>query len=187
MEPETITLRDGREVFVRSSGLGDGPAVLAYIKALGESTEFILTHPGDTPDLGPVEERIEWIAQGKFYSLVAIDPQTNEVVANAAYTFSPRVKLAHVGDLGIGVLPAWRGAGLASLMLRRSIEDMRANPKIHKLELTTMVGNDHALRMYERAGFVVEGIKRRSIRQPDGAFNDEIMMGLWVGEEEGHD
>ena len=182
MEPETITLKDGQQVLLRSSGPGDGPAVHAYIKALGESTEFILTHAGDTPELGPVEERIEWIAQGKFYSLVAVEPTTGAVIANTAYSFSPRVKLAHVGDLGTGVLPAWRGLGLGSLMLRRSIEDMKANPKIHKLELTVMVGNDQALRMYERAGFVIEGRKAKSIRQPSGEYRDEILMGMWIGE-----
>jgi len=182
MEPETITLKDGREVVLRSSGLGDGAGVLAYIKALGESTEFILTHPGDLPGLDQFEERIEWIAQGKFYSLVAVDPKADEVVGNTSYTYSPRVKLAHVANLGTGVLPAWQGAGLGSLMLSRSIEDMKANPKIHKLELTAMVGNDQALAMYERAGFVVEGRKIKSIRQPDGEYRDEIMMGMWIGE-----
>ena len=179
---ETVPLKDGREVVLRSSGRGDGPAVLAYLKALGESTEFILTHPGDTPGLGPVEERIEWIGQGKFYSLVAVDPITGAVVANTSYSFSPRVKLEHIADLGTGVLPAWQGVGLGSLMLLRSIEDMKANPKIHRLELTVMVGNDRAQKMYERAGFVAEGRKMKSIRQPDGEYRDEILMGLWIGD-----
>lgn len=176
---EKRILRDGREVLLRSSGPGDGPAVLAYLKALGESTEFILTHEGDTPDLAAVEERI---AGGGFYSLVAVDPLTGEVVANTAYSFSPRVKLAHVGDLGTGVLTDWRGVGLGSLMLGRSIVDMRADPRIQKLELTTMVGNEYALKMYERVGFVVEGRKSRSIRQPSGEYRDEILMGMWIGD-----
>ncbi len=183
MEPETVNLKDGRRVQLRSSTDGDGPAVFAYLKALGKSTEYILTHPGDLPTLKAIEDRIEMIADGKFYSLVAIDPDSGEIVANISYTFSPRVKLAHVGDLGIGVLPDWRGSGLGSLMLARSIEDMRARPGVSRLELAVMVGNDHAMAMYERVGFVVEGHKNRSMRQPDGSYVDEILMAMWIGED----
>lgn len=182
MNLETITLKDGQKVLVRSSGPGDGPAVHAYLTALGESTEFILSHAGDTPTLKPIEDRIELISKGDFYSLVAIDPDSGSVVGNTSYTFRTRVKLSHVAELGTGVLPAWQGLGLGSLMLKRSIDDMRANPRIHRLELTVMNGNDRALKMYERAGFSVEGIKLKSIRQPDGEYRDEIIMGMWIGE-----
>jgi len=182
MESELITLKDGRAVHLRSSTQGDGPAVLSYITALGDSTEFILTHAGDRPTLEAVDERIEMIPLGKFYSLVAIDPDTGEVVGNASYRFSPRVKLAHVGDLGIGVLPDWRGTGLGTILLERSIEDMRAKPGIVRLELAVMRGNDLAFGMYERAGFVVEGHKSRSMRQPDGSYSDETLMALWIGD-----
>lgn len=182
MDSESTTLKDGRNVLLRSSMRGDGPAVLAYIKALGDSTEFILSHAGDQPTIKVVDERIEMISAGKFYSLVAIDPDTGDVVGNASYSFSPRVKLAHVGNLGIGVLPAWRGTGLGSILLNRSIEDMRAMPGIVRLELAVMKGNDLAQGMYERAGFVVEGYKSRSMRQPDGSYADEILMALWIGD-----
>jgi len=182
MDSESVKLKDGRVLHLRSSMQGDGPAVLAYITALGYSTEFILTHAGDLPTLEQVDERIEMIPQGRFYSLVAVDPDTGDVVGNASYSFSPRVKMAHVGDLGIGVLPDWQGTGLGSLLLRRSIEDMRARPGIVRLELTVMKGNDLALGMYERAGFVVEGYKSRSMRQPDGSYVDEILMALWIGD-----
>ncbi|MBL4591854.1 MAG: hypothetical protein JKY96_07835 [Phycisphaerales bacterium] len=50
------------------------------------------------------------------------------------------------------------------------------------MELTVMNGNDHAQRMYAKAGFEVQGVKRRSICQADGSFNDEIMMAMWVGD-----
>ncbi len=182
MDSEQVKLKDGRTVLVRGSIEGDGPAVLAYIVALGLSTEFILTHAEDLPTLEKIQGHIEMIPRGEFYSLVAIDPGSGEVVGNASYRFSERAKLSHVGDLGIGVLPAWRGSGLGSLLLRRSIEDMRAKPGITRLELAVMKGNDLALGMYERAGFVVEGRKSRSMRQPDGSYRDEILMGLWLGE-----
>lgn len=179
---QSVTLRDGRVVHLRSSAPGDGPAVHAYICALGLSTEFILTHANDLPTLEAVNDRIEKIALGKFYSLVAIDPETNDVIANASFTVGTRKKLSHIAELGMGVLPAWQGVGLGALMLDRAVLDMHDIDDIYKLELTVMKGNDHALRMYERAGFIVEGCKLRAVHQPDGSFADEIIMGMWIGD-----
>lgn len=179
---QQIPLRDGRVVHLRSSSPGDGPAVHAYICALGLSTEFILTHALDLPTLDAVNDRIDKIGLGKFYSLVAIDPETNAVIGNASFTIGTRKKLSHIAELGMGVLPDWQGCGLGSLMLDRAVLDMHDFEDIYKLELTVMKGNDRAQRMYERAGFLYEGCKLNAIQQPDGSFADEIIMGMWIGD-----
>jgi len=83
----------------------------------------------------------------------------------------------------MGVLPQWQGIGLGSWLLERSIEDMRNNPKILRLDLIVMDGNEHAKAMYERAGFAVEGHREKAVRQPDGLFDGETMMGMWIGED----
>ena len=182
VEPETVKLKDGRTVLVRNAQKGDGVKVHAYLSVLGGSTDFILTTPEDIRPAQMYEENIERIQQGEFYSISAIDPVSGSIVGNTSFNFGTRKKITHVAGLGTGVLPEWQGVGLGSWMLCRCIEDMRANPKIHRLELTVIKGNDNAQRMYERAGFVVEGCKSRSIRQPDGSHVDEIQMGMWIGE-----
>ena len=182
MEPETITLKDGRPVLIRSAQPGDGELVHEYLRVLGAMTPYILTFPGDIGSVEHYESRVSKIDDDMFYSMSAIDPGTNQIIGNTSFSFAQRVKLAHAASLGTGVLPDWQGIGLGSWMLNRAVEDMRANPKIHRLELTVMDGNDHAQGMYLRAGFVVEGRKLKSIRQPDGQYRDEILMGMWIGE-----
>ena len=181
MNPETVKLKDGREALIRNAQPGDGQLVYEYLRVLGASTPYILTFPGD---MRPVEhyEIVEKVNEGKFYSLLAIDSANDTIVGNTSFSFGTRVKLAHSAGLGTGVLPDWQGVGLGSWMLDRAIEDMRANPKISRLELTVMDGNGIAQGMYERAGFVVEGRKIKSIRQPTGEYKDEILMGMWIGE-----
>ena len=78
--------------------------------------------------------------------------------------------------------PRHQGVGLGRRLLDRAIEDMRSFDGIDRLELTVLATNTHARRMYERAGFVEEGVKRRSLRQPNGRYEDEVIMALWVGE-----
>ncbi len=178
-----VTLRDGRCVLLRFSRDGDAPRVHEYICALGRSTDMILTCEQDLPPIERIESHIEMIGRDQFYSLVAIDPDSDRVVANTSFRFGVRRKLAHTAELGMGVLPSHQRAGLGSLMLARAIADMRAHPTIERLDLTVIASNTHARRMYAKAGFVEEGIKVRGLRQPDGRYDDEVMMALWVGGE----
>jgi len=41
--------------------------------------------------------------------------------------------------------------------------------------------NTRARRLYESLGFLEEGIRRRRVRIRD-AYEDEVFMGLWLGE-----
>ncbi len=178
---ETIQVRDGRELIIRSAIPGDGQRVYDFMYALGDSTDRLLTHPGDMRTVEQYESSITQIAQGGFYSLCAIDPETDAIVGNAAFYPGSRVKIAHAAGMVLGVLPQWQGCGLGVWLLNRSIEDMRKNPKILRLDLLVMDGNDHAKKMYERVGFKVEGHREKAVRQPSGELCGEYMMGMWIG------
>lgn len=142
---------------------------------------MILTYADDLPPLDRVQSHIDMIEHRQFYSLVAIDPESGDVVGNASFRFGVRRKLAHTAELGMGVLPSHQRVGMATIMLDRAIEDMKQHPTIERLDLTVIASNTHARTMYQRAGFVEEGIKRRALKQPDGRYDDEVMMALWVG------
>ena len=181
-DEQRVTLGDGREVIMRHSRQGDAERVHAYICALGRSTDMILTYADDLPPLERVQSHIDMIEHGHFYSLVALDPESGEVVGNASFRFAVRKKLAHTAELGMGVLPSHQRIGLGSMMLDRAIEDMRGHPTIERLDLTVIASNTHARKMYQRAGFVEEGLKLRALRQPDGRYDDEVMMAMWIGD-----
>lgn len=180
-DEQHITLSDGRTVIVRHSRQGDAQRVHAYICALGHSTDMILTCEQDLPPIERIQSHIDMIPSKQFYSLVAIDPETDAVVGNASFRFPVRMKLLHNAELGMGVLPSHRRTGLGTILLERSIKDMHDYPGIERLELTTIERNTHARRMYERAGFTTEGIKKKSLKQPDGSYDDEIIMAMWIG------
>jgi len=182
-QAESRVLRDERCVLVRTAGAADAEAMGQYIRDLGRSTPYILTFEDDVPTVESIRERLAQCEAGEGYTLLAIDPESAAIVAGTSYRFGSRFKLAHTAELGTGVLPGWQGVGLGSWMLDRSIEDMRKLEQIRRLELTVMSTNTTALEMYKRAGFVEEGKKFRSIRQPDGSYCDEIIMAMWVGEE----
>jgi L-amino acid N-acyltransferase YncA len=81
---------------------------------------------------------------------------------------------AHVGDLFMGVLPAWRGTGLGERLLREALTAADAYGYL-RIELGVFASNTNAAALYRKAGFVEEGTKRRAILI-DGVFHDEIIM-----------
>lgn len=59
--------------------------------------------------------------------------------------------------LGLGLADAWQGQGLGAPMLRRLLNDAHA-AGCEAVELTTVLTNDRALRLYKRAGFQDVGV-----------------------------
>jgi ribosomal protein S18 acetylase RimI-like enzyme len=59
--------------------------------------------------------------------------------------------------LGIGLADAWQGQGLGGPMLALLIKDARDAGRA-AVELTTVLTNDRALRLYEHAGFRQVGV-----------------------------
>ena len=80
----------------------------------------------------------------------------------------------HVGVLGIGLLPAHRGRNVGAALLERALAAAAA-AGICRVELEVFASNSRARRLFERAGFVTEGIKRRA-RVLDGREDDVVCM-----------
>lgn len=56
--------------------------------------------------------------------------------------------------------------------------------KLHRIELSVYAFNTRAIRAYEKAGFVHEGVRRKALYW-DGRYHDEIEMGLLSSDRDG--
>lgn len=88
--------------------------------------------------------------------------------------------LQHSGRLGMGLLPAYRGRGLGEQLLRACLARAQAGG-ITRVALEARADNHAAIRLYERVGFVHEGVARRALRF-DGVYHDGVMMALLLGD-----
>ncbi|TWB18260.1 acetyltransferase (GNAT) family protein [Rhizobium sp. ERR 1071] len=84
---------------------------------------------------------------------------------------------AHAGRLGMGIIPAYRGRGLGRRLLEATLRAAR-DAEIECIELSVHADNDRAIALYEKVGFVREGLARNSVRI-DGRYKDAIHMAFF--------
>ena len=87
---------------------------------------------------------------------------------------------SHGGVLGVGVLPQHRGRGIGTALIRGTVERAKT-AGLARVELTVRENNTRAISLYEKLGFVHEGLKRNAVRV-DGKYENLVCMGLLLDE-----
>jgi RimJ/RimL family protein N-acetyltransferase len=99
-----------------------------------------------------------------------------KILGVAGFAVRDGEKEAHKGLLwGMYVRPDARGAGVARRLVEAVIA--YARPHVELIQLSVVVGNEQARRLYARLGFVEYGIEKNSLKY-DGRYYDEILMAL---------
>jgi RimJ/RimL family protein N-acetyltransferase len=83
---------------------------------------------------------------------------------------------AHRGTLGMGITRPYRGLGLGVRLLTATLDQARSAGFV-RIELSVHSDNRRAIALYEKAGFVSEGIVRDAVFI-DGEYRDSIAMAL---------
>ena len=112
-----------------------------------------------------------------FYSLVACTE--GEVVGHLGLSTTSRPRRRHVGSLGMAVRDDWQGKGVGSALMRAALELADKWLNLTRLELTVYTHNLPAIKLYEKFGFVHEGIHEQYAFR-DGAFVSACAMARLV-------
>lgn len=83
---------------------------------------------------------------------------------------------AHCGMLGIGIIPGYREQGLGTRLITAALAAAKA-AGMHRVELDVHADNQRATALYEKVGFVREGVARDAVRI-DGRFIDSLRMAM---------
>lgn len=118
---------------------------------------------------------VQALIAGAGIQVLAVD-DADEVVGWCDIVRNPREGFRHNGQLGMGLLPPFRGAGLGKRLAVAAIE--RAwQAGLERVELEVFASNQRAIDLYRGLGFVEEGVKRRA-RKLDGVYDDNVFMAL---------
>lgn len=88
-------------------------------------------------------------------------------------------KNKHSAYIVIGIRSEQRGQGIGTAMFK-NLEQWALNNGVHRLELTVITENIAGVKLYKKAGFETEGVKRDSLYFA-GKYVDEYYMSKIVG------
>jgi RimJ/RimL family protein N-acetyltransferase len=127
------------------------------------------------PPLTATREFSRALMSGAGVQMVAVT-EDERVVGWCDIVRVPMEGFGHTGRLGMGLIPAYRGQGIGRRLAQAAIDTARA-AGMERIELEVLASNVTAIKLYEKLGFVHEGVKRRA-RHLDGAWDDNVLMAL---------
>jgi L-phenylalanine/L-methionine N-acetyltransferase len=122
----------------------------------------------------PLASRREAAPVPGLYRLVADLDGT--VVGSVSLLVNQRARRHHAADLGIAVDERYHGRGVGTALLEAVLALADDWLNLHRVELTVATANAHAVRLYRRYGFEIEGTLR-DYAFTDGAYADVFAMG----------
>lgn len=100
-----------------------------------------------------------------------------EVVATAGlFGSAPQLRRRHAVSLGISVDPAFQRRGIARRLMAALTDYADQWAGVLRIELTVWADNEHAVRLYQRHGFEIEG-RLRAYALRAGRYVDALAMG----------
>lgn len=87
---------------------------------------------------------------------------------------------AHAGSLGIGVIKDYRECGIGPALMEAALQKAK-EIGLTRVELEVREENHAAIRLYEKFGFVREGLKRNASFQ-DGVYSHDLIMAVLFGD-----
>jgi len=109
-------------------------------------------------------------------SLQFIAVSDDRVIGWSDILLGSRPGFTHSGLLGMGIMQSFRGKGIGKKLMAAALNKAREK-NLERIELEVFASNKVAIKLYERAGFVVEGVKEKS-RKLDGVYEDSLCMAL---------
>jgi L-phenylalanine/L-methionine N-acetyltransferase len=178
MERFTFTTKDGRPGLVRVARPRDAKACLAIVwEATQERPRTLMTSPEEfwTPRAWR-QHRRDWTPDG--VTLVA--EVGGRLVANLSCDRGRRPRERHLCEFGITVARAYRSIGVGRALLE-AVEVWARQVGVEKIMLRVFDTNTPARALYEKMGYVHEGVDRAAVKFPD-EYIDAVRMAKFLDE-----
>ena len=171
-------LKDGRTLLLRDPAEADAPEMVEYLKIVGGETDFLLCDETGIEGL-TVEGEKEWIRTtlAAKNTKMFIGTIGGEIVLVCDVRAAARKRVSHSAGVAISIKRSCWHVGVGSIAMQAMIDFARSTGELRQLSLEVREGNERAIALYRRFGFVEVGRHKGRI-QIRGEYFDEILMDL---------
>ena len=160
-------------MLIRQAVESDAPRILPVMKDAEESG-FMLFAPGERQMKQETLTKFINTFNNASKSGFFVAEDNDDILGYLLVKAENLSRTSHRAMIAIGVHSNSRGKGVGSKLFEHVISWAK-QVQLHRLELTVIETNEHAIKLYKNMGFEVEGIKRDSLLI-DGQYVNEIYM-----------
>lgn len=171
-----FTTRNGTKVVFRPEQPNDTNMLWSMFSTLSEKSMSNLLPPFTKDRVEGWTEKIDY---DEVLAIVAVIEDTKDgkrVVGSGSLKFSQHKALRHKAELGITVHDSYQNMGIGTALLNHLLKIARGK-RLKKVYLHVATKNDKAIRLYKKAGFVIEG-KLCKESFVNGRYRDEYRMAV---------
>ncbi len=171
-------LKNKTEITFRELDAHDAEVVLDYLNKVGGETDF-LTFGEEGISYTVEQEKVVLRNMKETERNYMIGGYINEnLVTIGSITSSSKKRLKHKADIGISVLKDYWNIGIGSRMMEYLIS-LCKEKNFKKIDLLVYENNEKAIKLYEKFGFIKEGLLSRDVLI-EGNFYSSYHMGLKI-------
>jgi RimJ/RimL family protein N-acetyltransferase len=161
-----------KKISIRRARLNDVSAIMTCLRRLFEESPIGI-HQRIPEEVDAMETGLKQLIQTKTcLFLIAIHDQ--EVIGTLSLTRHSKKETRHCCEFGMSVLSDFRNCGTGTKLIHKMMTWSKRNG-IKKVNLQVWSNNTNAIRLYNRLGFLIEGIQKNQILHKANYY-DLILM-----------
>jgi RimJ/RimL family protein N-acetyltransferase len=169
-ETFSFEAKNGEKIILRPVDENDAQDIIKHVETIVKAGRYLQKEEPRT-----LEEEIKFILEtrlkGNMYTAVE---RKGKVVGIARVLKGELEMKKHTGIFRTWIHPDSQGLGIGKQVMNYTLRWGHTN-NLHKLWLTVFSGNEKAVLVYEKSGFIIEG-RQKNQAIIDGNFEDEIFM-----------
>ena len=113
-------------------------------------------------------------------SIILVATVDSQIVGMLDFSAGHRKRIAHTGNFGVSINKYFRDDGIGKILIQTLLNWAAQHPVIEKVNLKVHATNSRAISLYQKLGFIEEGLFRNELKYSNGQYVDSVEMCKFV-------